>query len=121
MNRLLGVVDDDLGILRAVQRLLKAAGFWVETFASAEALLASDDLPRIRCLVVDIHLGGMNGFDLQARLVEIGHPIPVIFITGLDDPLGRQRARAAGAVDYLRKPFDESALVEAIHRALSVT
>jgi len=112
-----GIVDDDAGLLRALQRLLRTAGFSVEAFESAEALLASDTLPRIHCLVIDIHLGGMSGFDLQERLAEGGSTIPIIFITALDDAPTQERARKAGA-GYLRKPFDEPALLETIGRAL---
>jgi len=117
-RRSVGVVDDDPAILRALGRLLRAAGLSVETFMSAEELLASDRITQIGCLVVDIHLGGMSGFDLQKRLVETRRSIPIIFITALDDAPTRERARRAGAIDYLRKPFDEPALLGAIARAL---
>lgn len=114
-----GIVDDDPRILRALRRLLRSSGFSVETFESAEALLASESLPLLRCLVVDIHLRGMNGFDLQERLVEARLPIPTIFITALDDASIRERAQRPGAVDYLHKPFDEPTLLGAIRRALN--
>lgn len=117
--RTVGVVDDDPGILRALRRLLRTVGLSVETFTSAEALLASENLQRMDCLVVDIHLGGMSGFDLQQRLAETGRSIPIIFITALDDSPTRERARRAGAIDYLRKPFNEPALLGAIARALT--
>lgn len=114
-----GIVDDDPRILRALQRLLRSSGFSVETFESAEALLASESLPLFRCLVVDIHLRGMNGFDLQDRLVEGRLPTPIIFITALDDASIRERSQRMGAVEYLHKPFDEPTLVGAIRRALN--
>jgi FixJ family two-component response regulator len=112
-----GIVDDDSGLLRALQRLLRTAGFSVEAFESAEALLASGSLPRIHCLVIDIHLGGMSGFDLQERLAETAPTIPIIFITALDDAPTRDRASKVGA-GYLRKPFDEPAFLGMIGRAL---
>ena len=115
---MIGVVDDDASILRAVQRLLGSLGFTVKTFGSGEDLLASECLARIRCLVLDVHLGGLSGFELQERLSEAPVPIPIIFITAHDDLPTRDRARRAGAVEYLRKPFDEHALIGAIEKAL---
>jgi FixJ family two-component response regulator len=118
MQPLIGIVDDDPSILRALQRLLGTVGFTAKTFASGEALLACDQLERLHCLILDIHLGGLSGFDLQERLATVQPQIPIIFITALDDALTRDRARRTGAVDYLRKPFDEQALIAAIDRAL---
>jgi FixJ family two-component response regulator len=114
---MIGVIDADPSILRALQRLLGTAGFTVKTFGSAEALLASDQLDQIRCLALDIHLDGLSGFDLQERLAAAHSRMPIIFITALDDVRTRE-TRRAGAVDYLRKPFDEQALIAAINRAL---
>jgi FixJ family two-component response regulator len=118
MAEVIGVVDDDASILRAVQRLLGSLGFTVKTFPSGEDLLASTCLGHIHCLVLDVHLGGLSGFELQERLSEVPVPIPIIFITAHDDPPTRERARRAGAVEYLRKPFDEHALIGAIDKAL---
>jgi FixJ family two-component response regulator len=112
------VIDDDASLLRAVQRLLGADGFTVETFPSAERFLESGHRGSAGCLVLDVHLGGMNGFELQERLVAEGTPIPVVFITAHDDLATRERARRAGAVAYLRKPFDDDALIAAVNRAL---
>jgi FixJ family two-component response regulator len=117
-EQLIGVVDDDASILRAVQRLLGSLGFSVKTFGSGEDLLGSACLSKIRCLVLDVHLGGLSGFELQERLSEAPLHIPIIFITAHDDPPTRERARRAGAVEYLRKPFDEHALLGAIDKAL---
>jgi FixJ family two-component response regulator len=114
----IGIVDDDVSLLRALQRLLRAVGFTVETFQSAEEFLASERRAGLRCLVLDVHLGGMSGFDLHQRLASLGEPIPIVFITAHDDSETRERARRAGAVEYLRKPFDEQALVQAIHKAI---
>lgn len=121
MRPLVGVVDDDASIQRALRRLLRAADFSVETFGSAEEVLTSGHLRTISCLVLDVHLGDLSGFDVQERLPDSQPPIPVIFITAHDTALTRERARRAGAVDYLRKPFDENALIGAIHRALART
>jgi FixJ family two-component response regulator len=112
------VIDDDVSLLRALQRLLVSGGFHVETFGSAEDFLLSDHQTKADCLVLDVHLGGLGGFELHDRLVTAGRRIPIIFITAFDDTATRERARRAGAVEYLRKPFDDESLICAIHRAL---
>jgi FixJ family two-component response regulator len=115
------VVDDDTAMLRALRRLIGISGFSVETFASAEQFLESRPSRTIDCLVVDVHLGGVSGLDLQEGLARSGASIPVIFITAYDDGPTRERARRSGAVEYLTKPFDEGALIDAIHRAIGRT
>ena len=116
------VVDDDASLLRAVQLLLRSAGFTVGTFGSAETFLeefvagAHEDPPR--CLVIDVHLGRLSGFDLHERLRAAGLMIPTIFITAHDDVHTREQARRAGAIGYLRKPFDDDALIASVRRAL---
>jgi FixJ family two-component response regulator len=112
----IGVVEDDPSFLRALRRLLSAAGFTVAAFASAEEFLASESAGATACLVLDVHLGGMSGFDLQQRLAAAGAPIPTIFITAHDDPVTRERDRSG--VAYLRKPFREGALIGAIQQVL---
>lgn len=113
------VVDDDDGLRLAFERLLNAAGFRAETFASAESLLQSEAADRATCLVFDIHLPGLSGFELRRELVRTGctRP-PVIFITGHDVPAAREQAEALGAAAYLPKPFAGRALVEAVARAV---
>jgi FixJ family two-component response regulator len=115
------VVDDDTAMLRALRLLIAIAGFCVETFASAEQFLESRRTRTIACLVVDVHLSGLSGLDLQEALASSGSSIPVIFITAYDDGPTRERARRSGAVEYLTKPFDEEALIDAIHRAIGRT
>jgi FixJ family two-component response regulator len=112
------VIDDDQSLLRAVQRLLVADGFDVETFSSAEDFLEFEHREKANCLVLDIHLGGLTGFELNDRLVASGGRIPIVFITAHDDAPSREKARRAGAVDYLRKPFDDRSLIGAINRAI---
>jgi len=115
---LVGVVDDDASILRAVRRLLASAGFAVKTFISGEELLAFEHPERIDCLVLDVHLSGLSGFDLQDRFAPSHPSVPVIFITAYDDEATQERARRAGAAHYLRKPFDDHALIGAIRTSL---
>ena len=112
----IGVVEDDSSFRRALGRLVTGAGFRVATFASAEEFLASGSAGTTACLVLDVHLGGMNGFELQQRLSAADNPIPTIFITAHDDPVTRERARSG--VAYLRKPFRREALIDAIQQAL---
>jgi FixJ family two-component response regulator len=113
------LVDDDAPLRRALQRLLVAVGFEVETFGSAEDFLAAPPAPPPDCLVLDIRLGTLSGFDLHDRLRASGVRIPTIFITGHDDAVTRERARRVGAAGYIRKPFDEASLVSAIENAMS--
>lgn len=112
------VVDDDVSLRRALRRLIMGAGFSVETFESAEAFLSAQRDGDTACLVLDVNLGGLNGFELYERLAASGRSIPVIFITAYDNPSYQERALAAGAVAYFRKPFDDEPLIEAIHRAM---
>jgi FixJ family two-component response regulator len=115
---LISIVDDDLSVRRALRRLVRSAGYTVETFASAREFLDSLPSGRTACLVLDIHLEGMSGFELQERMAADPAPIPVIFITAQDDSATRERARQTGASAYLRKPFDEQVLLAAIGRAV---
>ena len=117
----IGVIDDDVSVLRALHLFLEVAGFKVETFSSAEEFLVSPCLERARCLVLDVQLSGMSGFELSDFLASTRYRIPLIFITAHDDAQTRERARRAGAVEYLRKPFDEDALIQAIRSALGGT
>jgi FixJ family two-component response regulator len=112
------VVDDDLSLLRGLRRLLGTYGFTVEPFPSAEDFLASPHRARAACLVLDVQLGGLSGLELQEHLLAAGSEVPVIFITGHDDAPTRERAQRARSVAYLRKPFDDHALIEAINKAL---
>ena len=115
------VVDDDASLLRAMRRLLSVDGYDVVTFASAEEFLASPSRTRAACLVLDVHLDGLSGFDLLEQLAASDFPVPILLMTARDDAPTRERARRAGAVDYLRKPFDGESLLGAIHRAVSGT
>src|SRR5208337_2304555 len=112
------VVDDDLSVLKSLRRLLSVCGFRVETFSSAQEFLRDyqDNVPG--CLVLDICLPGLNGFELQRALAEQGHALPIIFITGHGDIPMSVQAMKAGAVDFLPKPFTDQALLEAIKQAL---
>ncbi len=115
---LVSIVDDDLSVRRALGRLVQAEGYAVATFASAREFLDSTALALAACLVLDISMEGMSGFDLQARLAADRPSLPIIFITALDDATTRERFRRSGVAELLRKPFDEHVLFHAITRAL---
>ena len=112
------VVDDDGGVRSALGRLLRAAGFNPVSYSSAEAFL--DDLGRAQtdCLVLDLHLGGMSGLDLQERLTAGGVVPPIIFVTAYEDPDAHKQAQRAGCVAFFHKPVRGSTLLEAVRQAV---
>lgn len=112
------VVEDDYSVNHAISRLLEAAGFHALQFESAEALLNDNLAQTADCLILDIHLPGMSGFDLHKTLRERGLSAPVIVVTAHDDFQHRHRARAIGAVAYLTKPFTSAALIDAVRNAI---
>jgi len=111
------VVDDDESIRRALKRLLRSMGYHAVTFESAEDFMEATSCRGKGCLVLDIRLPGMTGLDLQAKLASSGAKYPVIFMTAHDNPQWQETAKKAGAVAYLRKPFDEQSLLNAIQLA----
>jgi FixJ family two-component response regulator len=113
------VVDDDLSVRRGLERLLRSVGYRVETFGSALDFLERGDVDEEGCLVLDIRMPGLSGFDLQQMLIARGSRLPIIFITGHGDIPMAVRAIKAGAADFLTKPFDDEALLAAIRQALS--
>lgn len=115
---LVAIVDDDDLLRRSVERLVRSAGFGVEAFSSAEAFLGCGALSGTACLLLDITLPGMNGLELQQRLVNGGHRIPIVFVSAHGDSVLRADALRAGAIDFLTKPFDDSALLDALERAI---
>ena len=112
------VVDDDLSVREGLERLLKAVGWKVETFASAQEFLAhrKENIPG--CLVLDVGLPGLSGLDLQKKIMEANREIPIVFITGNKDVPTSVRAMKAGAVEFLVKPFSEEDLLIAIQEAI---
>ena len=113
----ISIVDDDLSVRRALSRLVRLAGYAVESFASAREFLASAPRGRTACLVLDIHLnGGMSGFDLQERLVADGVTNPTIFITAHGDARTRERVTQSGVAGFLLKPFGDQALLDLIRK-----
>ena len=113
------VVDDDPSVRKGLRRLLKSAGYGVETFASAEDFLALDKSGNSpACLILDLKMPGMNGLDLQDELTNQNHIMPIIFVTGHGDIPSSVKAIKRGAVDFLSKPFDDEKLFDAVEEAL---
>jgi FixJ family two-component response regulator len=115
---LVSVVDDDESVRDSLPDLLKEFGYEVQTFASAEEFLASEFLDRTQCLLLDITMPGMSGRELHQELARQRRSIPVVFITANADDSVRPQLLEAGAVEYLFKPFTDSALLDAVTTAL---
>lgn len=112
------VVDDDAAVRRALRRLISAAGWRVEEFATGKAFLERCTPAERGCLVLDVRMPGMSGTDLHDRLCDGGIPLPVIYLTGHGDVPTSVRAMKRGAVDFLLKPIDEQILLQAIDAAV---
>jgi FixJ family two-component response regulator len=115
---LLAVVDDDEDVRVALTRLVSSAGFAVETFASGAAFLRSIEDHEPDCLVLDLHMPEISGFDVQASLGVAHATVPVVVITGHDTPESHARAFQLGAKAYLCKPVNDEALLAAIGTAI---
>jgi FixJ family two-component response regulator len=113
-RKLILVLDDDLSVLKAVERLLKTRGFDVESFLTIDTFMERANLREAACLVLDINLDGFSGIDLKRKLTDAGILLPVIFITARDDDVTRRAALNVGCAAYLLKPFSSKDLVEAI-------
>lgn len=118
IKNLIYVVDDDVSVCRALSLLLGTYGFSVRTFLSAEAFLGLVMNEEPGCLVMDIHLPGLDGWQTLARLVKSGSWRSVIIISGEKNEGLRDRALKAGAVGYLQKPFHDQDLVKLIHKSM---
>ena len=117
-NAVVYVVDDDLSVRQALERLLHAVGWKVETFASAQEFLAHRNENVPSCLVLDVALPGLSGLDLQQRILEANRDIPIVFITGQKDVPTSVHAMKAGAVEFLVKPVSQEDLLGAIQQAI---
>jgi FixJ family two-component response regulator len=113
------IVDDDESVRRALKRLIKVAGFKAKAFGSAREFIDSEHYQRVGVLVLDVRMPGMSGLELQKYLVDSGSDMPVIFITAHEDTRTRRKALEAGAIGFLKKPFEDQILLDAVQRALS--
>jgi FixJ family two-component response regulator len=116
---LIAIVDDDDSVRESLRGLMRAVGFGVAVFPSGETFLSSENLHNIDCLILDIRMPGMDGFELKRRLAARQYGIPVIFITAHGDEEARLKALKAGAVGYLLKPFSEEELLSTVQEALN--
>ena len=116
-RNLVFVVDDDPGTRKGLKRLLREHGYDSVLFPSAEAFQNHDDLDAACCLILDINLKKESGIDLRRRLKAAGISLPVIYITGNDNPAVRTAAMASGCMAYLTKPFAAMSLLEPVARA----
>ena len=115
-NRIL-IVDDDPGILKAVQRLLRQHDYEPILFSSAEAFTNHADFESAVCVILDINLNDGSGIELRRRLKGAGVSVPVIYITGNEDPAVRKAALASGCIAFLKKPFSAQSLIEPLKQA----
>jgi len=113
------VIDDDLAVRIALERLFRGAGWTVRTFASAEEFLQQDLEVARGCLVADVHLGRMSGLELHATLGNRDGAMPVILTSGVDDVNIEQQALRLGAIAFFRKPFEAGALLDSVRRSLA--
>jgi FixJ family two-component response regulator len=112
------IVDDDEAVRNSLKNLLRSLGYSAHAFESAEAFLTSPQLQQTACLILDVHMPGLNGIELQARLNAEGHRIPIIFVTGVPDDRIRDRAMREGAIAFMSKPISQVNLMLCLDRAL---
>jgi FixJ family two-component response regulator len=115
------LVEDDRSVRRALHRLIESAGLEVESFADAAGYLRSPVPSPPACIVLDIRMPVMSGFELQSAISGTDRALPIVFITGHGGEESRAKALESGAVDVLFKPVDEEALLAAIGRALAAS
>jgi len=114
----IAVVDDEAPVRTMLGRLLRLADYEVASFACGDEFIASLPTRRPDCIILDVHMPGLSGFDVQSRISAAGIDIPVVFITASDDLALDAKVRQAGGVKLLRKPFSNDALLEAVGTAL---
>jgi FixJ family two-component response regulator len=112
----IAVVDDDASVRTALARLLRAEGIAVTTFATAQEFLTANDADVPSCVVLDVHLGAVTGFEVQDRLASTHPDLPVIFITGHDEIPSAELTRRTGPDGFLRKPFDSDTFLSVVRR-----
>jgi FixJ family two-component response regulator len=115
---LIGIVDDDEAVRDSLGMLLESAGYKCAVFPSAEAFLASGTLDQTDCMVLDVRMPGMSGPELQCKIRESNSAVPVIFVTAQADEELRTRAMRDGAIAFLKKPFSDEDLLDAIRTVL---
>ena len=115
---MISIVDDDKSFREATRRLIVSMGYGVSLFASAEDFLQSDRVTDSSCLIVDIHMPGLSGAELQQHLIAKGNRTPIIFVSALANEKTKGKALEAGAIGFLNKPFREQSLIDFVDAAL---
>ena len=116
---LICIIDDDLSLQKALVRLIQSFGYAARGFRSAEAFIGSNAMPNCSCIITDIQMPGMSGFDLNHLVKGYTHPVPVIMITARTETELEQSALASGALCFLRKPIDANMLADCLAKALN--
>jgi CheY-like chemotaxis protein len=116
---LISVVDDDEAIRDSARQLLRSAGYHVATFDSAQSFLDSRSIEKSRCVILDVKMPGIDGLELQRRLNDSGAGVPIVFVTAHDEASIRRQAIAAGATNFLGKPFESRILLATVDAALT--
>ena len=115
---LIAIVDDNDSFRYATMSFIRSLGYAVVQFASAEAFLKSDRLHETDCVISDVHMPGMNGVELQGKLIAQGYHLPIIFVTAFPEIKVSAQALAAGAIGFLAKPFSDEMLVACLNEAI---
>jgi len=115
------IVDDDESVRRSLKLLMVSYGFTVDTFSSAEEFFTAVPNSAEGCLILDIHMPGLNGWDTQQKLTKEGYNLPVIVISADKDGDFKEKALKAGAVGFLRKPFEDHYLLHMVNQVFNKT
>jgi len=115
---MISLVDDEAEVLQATAGLLRSLGYVVKTFESGQALLVSSDIGETECVIADVVMPGIDGFELQRRIALRGFHIPIIFLTAISGAPTRERLMSGGAFDVLSKPCSQQQLVDSLEAAL---
>ena len=115
---LISIVDDEACVRESLSSLMRSVGYRVEAFDSAESFLLEGKWDETACVILDVRLNGIGGLELQQRLADMGHEsIPIVFISGHATEKEQNWADKKGALDFLRKPFDDESLLKAVRES----
>jgi len=119
-RKVIAIIDDDLDVLAAIERLLSSLGYRTEAYASATEFIDAVMKTEAACVVSDVHLGDITGVEMARHLSSLGVTLPTIFVTASQDPTLRKQAIDLGCVAYLEKPFAKDELAQALIRAIGI-
>lgn len=117
---LVSIVDDDASVREATEGLVRSLGYSAAAFASAEEFLGSGRVNDTSCLITDVQMPGLNGVELQRRLIDEGRKLPIIFVTAFPEDRIRSHVMENGAIDFLNKPFSVESLISCLDAAFAV-